>query len=365
VSRRTRIQTPSPRITRIPEDLGRGMFELPQPGRTRVNPPTSSGAIVMALGIFSVAALPRLPFTASLTGAAAAIVSVAWLAIAGAFAVSVWSHGLHSRWIEPIVDSFGIGTWVASTAVLARVLMLAEPANPWPARMAFAVSVLLWLWFMPRAVANLFRLTRAHLRPSGIILLSTVATQAVALIALRLFPSSLVVGTAAAALMALGAGSYGLGSFLVVRGYVRGGWQLATDWANGNCILHGALSITGLTAMVSGRFGATTILYYWATVILVFGVVEAIEIARLAARMSMAGWRAAILVYDVSQWARNFTFGMLYAFTLAFAHRYPIVPDHPALDSLRDFVLAYGAYAVLVLLVAETALMLGARPAHE
>jgi hypothetical protein len=342
-----------------------GMFKSSEPGRSRVDPPTSSGAIVMALGIFSTASLPHLPFAGSLTGAAAAIVSIAWLAIAGALAASMWSHGLHSHQIEPIVDSFGMGTWIAGTAVLARVLILAEPANPWPARLAFAASMLLWVWFMPRAVANLFRLTKARLRPSGIILLSTVATQAVALIALRLFPASLLVGTAAAGLMALGAGCYGLGSFLVVRGYARGGWRLVADWANGNCILHGALSITGLTAVVSGRFGATTILCYWTVVLLVFGVVEAIEIARLAARISVAGWRAAILVYDVSQRARNFTFGMLCAFTIAFVQHYPIIPDHPALDGLRALVVAYGAYAVLVLLVIETALMLGARPASE
>jgi hypothetical protein len=309
----------------------------------------------MAAGIFAAASLPQLGGGLALS---AAIVLIAvWLAVAAPLAVSAVRAGGFARRTGTPIDSFGIGTWVAGTAVLARVLMLAAPDDPWPARVAFALAAALWLWFMPRALGNLARLARSRLRPSGIILLSTVATQAVALMALRLFPAAPAVSSAAAALMVLGGLCYVAAAFLVVRGHAGGDWRLATDWANGNCILHGALSITGLTAVVSHWFDASTLLAYWVAVIAVFVIVELIEIARLVARVRAEGWRDGLFVYDVSQWARNFTFGMLTAFTLAFAQAYPVI-GLPALAALRAAIVAVGPYVVLFLLLAEAGLLL-------
>jgi len=322
----------------------------------RVSPPNSVGVIVMALGIFAAASLPRLPFAAALAEPAAAAVAAVWLATAVALVASLGQGGLTRR-TEPLVESFGIGTWVAGTAVLARVLMLALPTDLWPARAAFVASLGLWLWFIPRAVGYLARLVRSQVRPNGIILLSTVATQAVALMALRLFAAVGAVRDTAAVLMAFGAACYAVAAFAVVRAYTCRTWRLAADWANGNCILHGALSITGLAAVVGGWFGAGPMSVYWAAVVVVLVLVEAVEIARLAARVREFGWRTGIAVYDPSQWARNFTFGMFYAFTLAFARQDPAIGPS-ALNALRNLVLANGAYIVLFFLAVEVALML-------
>src|SRR3546814_6209790 len=58
---------------------------------------------------------------------------------------------------------------------------------------------------------------------------------------------------AATALVALGYVFYAIGAALVLRRYLRQpGWRLAEDWENPNCILHGAMSITGLAAVMSG-----------------------------------------------------------------------------------------------------------------
>jgi hypothetical protein len=96
---------------------------------------------------------------------------------------------------------------------------------------------------------------------------------------------------------------------------------------------------------------------YWAAVVVVLVLVEAVEIARLAARVREFGWRTGIAVYDPSQWARNFTFGMFYAFTLAFAQQDPAIGPS-TLNALRNLVLANGAYIVLFFLAVEVALML-------
>ncbi len=202
-------------------------------------------------------------------------------------------------------------------------------------------------------------LARRELRSNGIILLSTVATQAVALMSLRLYPAMPAMQWFAVALMSLGGACYLLGLFLILRRYATdAGWRLAEDWDNSNCILHGALSITGLTAIVSGTLDTWAVTQLWVCAGIAFILVESIEAARAVARLRALGWRHGILVYDVSQWARNFTFGMFYAFTLAFAERFDIGRHHPVVSELRDQVVGVGPYVVLFFLLAELLLML-------
>jgi hypothetical protein len=321
--------------------------------------PTSSGAIVMAGGIFGAAALQRLPFAAALTGPLAALLGVAWLGIAGLLVRDAARDGLAAH-TEPLLGSFGIGTWVAASAVEARMAMLAAPGEPWLWQGLFAAAIVLWLWFAPQAVGNLLRVARsrsADVRPTGIILLATVSTQAAALSLLRLFPASAGARGAAIALMAVGAAGYIAGALLVVRRYVSDpAWRLDRHWDNTNCILHGALSITGLTAAVGHTLPPLALAWLWAATLAIFVVVEAIELARLVARCRRLGWRQALLVYDTSQWARNFTFGMFYAFTVALLAQLPASAPFP-IGKIAARVAACGPYVVLLLLVGELALM--------
>lgn len=324
-------------------------------------PMTAIGAPIMALGIFSAAALQRLPGGTALVTPLALLLAAAWLGMAAVLVRSIRSDGIgcHAR---PLVDSFAIGTWIAATVVVGRMAMLALPDWRWPAIALLAISAALWLWFMPLALRNGLRLVHApHVRPSGIILLTTVATQAVALLALRLFPDLPAVRAVAPVLVALGAGCYVVGIGLVItRLRDAEDWRLEHDWSNANCIIHGALSITGLALVVGDFFPGTVVLWFWAAVVAVLVVIELIELARLSTRVRWLSLRRALLVYDTSQWARNFTFGMFYAFTLAFAERVAIAAAHPTLDAVRRAVLDYGAYVVLALLLIETGLLLGA-----
>lgn len=130
-----------------------------------LDPPNAAGAIVMAAGIFTVASLPRLGD--ALVRPAASLVALIWLALAAGLVVSAARPGGLARRTEPVIDSFGIGTWVAGTAVFARALMLAAPNDPRPARAVFLLAALLWLWFLPRAIGNLIRLARSRLPPNG------------------------------------------------------------------------------------------------------------------------------------------------------------------------------------------------------
>ena len=328
------------------------------PGSSRL--PTASGAIIMAGGIFGAVALQRLPLGDALTAPLAAVLALGWFVIAWLILTDTARLGIAVH-TSPLIGSFAIGTWVAASAVVARMAMLAAPDAPWLARAMFIAGALVWLWFVPRALRNLAQIAcsaATETRPTGIILLTTVATQAVALPAFRLFPGVSIVHAAAAVVMGFGAACYVIGAILIIRRYVAGpSWRLADDWDNTNCVLHGALSITGLTAVISGLFGVRELAPFWAATLTVFVVVEAAEVARLIARVRALGWRRGVFVYDVSQWARNFTFGMFYAFTAALKGHFALSGGYPAITACADAILAFGQYVVLAMLLGELVLM--------
>jgi hypothetical protein len=328
-------------------------------GVSFVGPPPAAGAAIMAAGIFGAVALQRLPSGPQLTAPVAVILTIAWAAIAFSIVAAAARSGLTVYTAAP-VGSFAVGTWVAATAVVGRVDMLGLPAVPGLAGAMFALSGVLWLWFAPQAGRNLVRIATAHVvetRPTGLILLATVATQAVALLMFRFLPQIAAARLAATALVGIGILCYAAGTALIVRRYLAGPqWRLANDWDNANCILHGALSITGLAMVVGDVAGIGVLAPYWVMTLAVFATVEAIEAARLTARLRLYGWRDGVLVYDTSQWARNFTFGMFYAFTAALAGRFGAAA-FPFLGGLSDAILAVGQYVVLLLLVAELGLL--------
>src|SRR5699024_4239889 len=232
---------------------------------------------------------------------------------------------------------------------------------------------LLWLWYMWLVLAGLYAICRDRLRlqTNGVIQLSAVSTQAIALVAVDLsyepglqwidyWTAHQVFQQIARFLNITGAAFYVFCLVLIVQRYWRQqDWTLVDDWANTNCILHGGMSITGLTAALIGIVPVRVCLGIWLYSFLMFLLVEAVEILRAVLRIRRLGWREGVFTYHVSQWARNFTFGMFYAFTwVIVSHFYAFLP--PALAGLLHWILAYGSYLVMALLIAEMVLYLRA-----
>jgi hypothetical protein len=317
-------------------------------------PPVSAGAIVMAVGIFGTAALQQIPgFGAVLTRPLAITVALVWAALALAYiraAVMGLMNGVFAR-----PEVFAVGTWVAGTSVVASMEKLAFPNWRGLTAGLAAVAIAIMAYYAP-LIGGGFRAlvsSRGRSHATGIVLLSTVAIQAAGLAV----PDLLAAEPAwlADSFLCLGLLCYLLGVSLIVQRYWRQpGWTLAEDWTNTNCILHGAISITGLAAVSSGTVGADACRAAWVYAGSVFVVVEAIEIARLAQRIRRYGWRRGAFTYDVSQWARNFTFGMFYAFTLALIGQFGAGPGW--LGPVQDAVVAGGQYVVALLLLIEVAL---------
>ena len=323
---------------------------------------TASGAIAMAIGIFVLGALQHLPLpVAGVTRLLALEGFIIWAFIAASYVASYFRGVFHTHTADP-VGAFAVGTWVAGTAVLGRLILIVLPE--WRAVGAglAALTLVIWLWYLMVIIRRYGRIFADPLRhpATGRILLATVSTQAVVLVAQEWFKAALP-GPPALALILLGYVFYGLGVFLIARRYLLDRtWRLRDDWDNTNCILHGAMSISGLAAVETGLLPPEVIALTWVWVLVMFVGVELIELARLVARVRAYGWRQGIFTYHVSQWSRNFTFGMFYVFTLRlFAH--PTIMDSLGLGALRGLqagIIAWDQYVVLILLVIELALFL-------
>ncbi len=313
----------------------------------------------MAAGIFGLASIQQLPtIPAGARQPFALGLLVVWGFIAASFAAS-WRQGRLAGLIAAPGDGFAVGTWVAGTAVMARVLLLGVPEWREAVVVLAIVALGLWLGYLPLVLRG-FRAVLAspgRLRVTGRILLSTVSTQSLVLLGWHLWPDVELLRTPATVLLLLGYLFYGAGFALIVQRYLREPrWTLSDDWDNTNCILHGAMSITGLAVAYTGLLPVPIGLVTWLYVLIMLVLVEAIEIARMVRRVRQRGPRQGILTYHVSQWSRNFTFGMFYAFSLAAADAYAQSPLLAPFKPLLASLISGGPYIVLFFLLVEIGL---------
>lgn len=320
----------------------------------RGDSPVPSGSIVMAGGIFVIAAFGQLGLPQVVGRLVALELLVVWGYLAFSYA-GMRRRGELGESVRRPMMAFAVGTWVAGSAVLGRALIQVLPEWRLVGLALWVVAVAVWLWYL-RLLPAAFRAAvdpSEGYRANGAILLSTVATQSLVVAGSALVPGGLP-QPVSAALILLGYLFYAVGLVLIVRRYLsRSDWTLADDWGNTNCIIHGAMSITGLAIVASGTLPAAWAVATWVWVLATFVLVEALEVARAFARLRAYGLRKGVFSYFASQWSRNFTFGMFYGFTLQL-NRSPAAPDSWA-TGLQGAILAYGQYVVLAVLLAELA----------
>lgn len=316
--------------------------------------PTASGAIVMAGGIAVLDALQQVPLPVA---PIARLATLGLMTIGGFIAgsyVASWMHGVFHRHTDVPIDSFAIGTWVAGVSVLGQTVLLTLPAWRPFAIVLGMLSLVVWVWFLMVAARGFKAIMPSPMRQNatGRILLATVSTQSLANLAVALLPGELP-HRALVVLVVLGYLFYAVGAVLVAERYRPWrAWSLADDWDTTNCILHGAMSISGLAGILTGVISGPWIVATWLWAAGMFLLVEGIEVARARLRVRLYGWREGLFTYHVSQWARNFTFGMFYAFTL---HLSLATRDaFPWIAMLRAPIVSYGQYVVLGLLLLET-----------
>src|SRR5699024_1562560 len=105
----------------------------------------------------------------------------------------------------------------------------------------------------------------------GILLMSTVGTQSIIVLLNNVFFKLPVI--LSEVIIILGIIFYFIGMLFIIKRYVsEKDWTLADDWHNTNCIIHGALSITGLAIVSSNTFSASFLIALWMSIVVLLVV---------------------------------------------------------------------------------------------
>lgn len=325
---------------------------------------TASGATVMAIGIFINGAIHHFPVLDQGLGKDLTVfLLLVWILITASFVRSYRQGMFYRRHLEHPIQSFGLGTWIAGTSVLGVALYERMPESRWIAFLMAFVNLCLWILFIKQCWANFRRIiTTPALRNKshGVLLLSTVSTQSLVVLYNTIIDHPILMRWSQAMIL-FGVILYVVGWLLVVNRYRRlREWTVADDWENTNCIIHGAMSITGLAAATSGAVSPDWTLLIWLWVLVWFVIVETIELVRVAMRLKQYGPTVGIGTHRITQWSRNFTFGMLYAFTLHFDLSETVFAYLSILHLIHRWILTGGAWIVLGLLVNECLLYIKA-----
>lgn len=316
----------------------------------------ASGAIIMANGIFLIGAVKEFSFLNQQIGVYLAfLLLIAWVVIYTKLSIQFFYRDFLIPFLKHPVNSFAIGTWIAGVSVLCNVFLKYFPSIL-PITQAMGIlNTFLFLFFLINCIYNFKQLIfdYQYFPVHGVVLLSTVGTQSIIVLLNNVFfelpkvLSSLVI--------ILGIIFYIIGIALITKRYFsQKGWTLADDWANTNCIIHGALSITGLAIVSSNTFSTKFTIILWLIIFSLIIFVEILEILRAMKRIQAYGWKKGIFSYHVTQWSRNFTFGMFYAFTLVMQDN----PYYQLPNWLNNFLagfMPFWGWVVLLALVWEIA----------
>jgi hypothetical protein len=317
---------------------------------------TSAMAAIMSFGIIIYGVLPHFFGNAFLHSTVAkglvVVVSALWLSFCFSIFLSMWKKQWKElHYVHP-VNRFGIGTWIAATSIVSILCMHYFPeAQPIITGLTI-LNVLVWVFYCyisTRAIAIILKsqkLKNIH----GILLLMTVSTQSLVMLIHTSFPT--VPRIITTSLFIIGIGFYLVNISLLLKRYLTENWSFETDWNNTNCIIHGALSITGMASIVSGIAHIPTLFIFWNMTLIIFLIIEAIEFYRLFRLVKQFGWKRSIGTYDVTQWSRIFTFSMFYTFTVTL----PAVNE--AFAMMQMVVTQIGFVIILALVVYEIGLVL-------
>ncbi|MCM3115445.1 hypothetical protein M3610_09110 [Neobacillus sp. MER 74] len=312
---------------------------------------TSTMAMVMAIGIVTQGVLLNyfgIQFFQHIIGK---ILSIINLSLWFAFILSLIIASLDGKFKDihyaNRINRFGIGTWVAGTSICGILFYKQFIELGFISVILAFINIFLWMIYIGISVKTFIEIsrTKSYSNVHGILLLTTVSTQSIVLLLNTVFkecPDFINLP-----LLIIGFSFYLVCVFFILYRYIKNPWSIEKDWNNTNCILHGALSISGIACLVTGIVSIETIRWIWRAALLIFIMVESIEIYRLFKRFKHYGFKKAIFIYDVTQWSRVFTFAMFYTFT-------SLIHTHLLIGSIViDTILNEGVWIVILLLMLE------------
>lgn len=302
-----------------------------------ISPTLKSGSIVMAISAFALYCLRHLEFPHFF------LIYVALEVIIINFYLGVLViQGILENKIsvyEP-TEAFALGVWVTSTALTVLLINQAEKTLLGFVALLSIISFLLFIYFIWVLFYWLRSYWSGHIlyHVDGTILNICICIQAMVLLSNELFNDS-ITPEIYLAIVPAGLVFYLIGVFCM---HVR-------HWTNAHTLLYGALGITALAMVITDVFPTALVMSMWYLTIIVFCVVELINILRIIFMIKMK--KPFSLVYDNSQWFRVFSCSILYGLTHAyFEYDY----SHDVLVSAIYF---NGQYLIALLMAAEVILL--------
>lgn len=324
---------------------------------TKIEP--ASGAIIMANGIFLIGAVEAFPLLDIQLGKYLAfLLLIVWILVYKSLSIQFFHRDFLIPFIKHPVKSFTMGTWIAGVSVLCNVFLKYFPGIILMTQAMAALNTLLWLFFLVNCFYNFKQLIFDHkdYPVHGILLISTVGTQSIIILLSNVFFQLPIIFSEL--IIILGLLFYIVSVILITKRYAKEkGLTLVDDWTNTNCIIHGALSITGLAIIVSNSFTPSFVIGLWLIVMLLIVIIETVEVIRAILRIKLYGWNKGVFTYHISQWSRNFTFGMFYAFTL-FMHNHPAYTMSNQLYNFQELFMLFWGWIVLLTLLGQIAIYL-------
>lgn len=310
----------------------------------------ASPAITMAFGIFLIGAIETFPPLDSLLGRSIFILLAAFSLLIYIGLLLKFSKNPGRRLLlQDPIQSFALGTWIAGISVLCNAGMKYFPGLLSVFRWITIFNSCALILFVLLSITNFRRIFKEDLRNSvhGIILLSAVSTQSVVIMVNKVFvlpPFFIYAG------VSMGLVFYLTGIIALARRYLASKkWHFAEDWTNTNCMIHGALSITGLAAASAGMLHSKAALAFWSITFALLILIEMFEAVRAVLRVKQYGFHKGLAMYHVTQWSRNFTFGMFYAFSHALLQPVHSVPIYFS-NFLLQFLKFWGSIVLIALL---------------
>jgi len=314
----------------------------------------ASPAALMATGIFLIGTFAQFPTIDNTVGTVFAILlSLTGIAVYGQLLRQLAQPAFRKQLLGNPMNPFLFGTWIAGASMLCLVMLKYFPGFLVFARCFTVLLLCCWGAYL-LLVLSCFK--KLLMRPKnllihGVVLLAAVATQSMVILVSHTFsplPSWFLQ-------IWIGCGMllYAIGLLLIICAFhLHKTWNLVHDWKNTNCIIHGGLSITGLAMLTTNAFSSQFILCCWCLATLLLILIEMVEVWRGLLRFIKFGLQRGLLTYDTTQWSRNFTFGMFFAFS----HAMLLQID----DSVSVYVtiiieqfLSVWTYVVLFLLILE------------
>lgn len=327
---------------------------------------TSDGAIIMALGILTnVFINQKSPLAREFGPWITLFVLALLLALFCGYLQTRSQRESLRQQLKDVLPRFGIGTWVAAVSVTVTVLSQQWKGHQWMDDLLivlYGLALCIWVGYLSMILPGFREIARKGLydKVHGGILLSCVATQSL-VIGLNFLPGGHAVPAAIEIFFIItGSVFYGTGIVLIIRRYIKDHSKSALlHWPNTNCIIHGAMSITGLASAVSGSVSPRIIAVIWLYAVTAFFLVEGIEGLRMVQRVKHYGIQKGLFVYDPTQWARIFTFGMLVMFSMKAPLSLSFLSSVPMILSLREAVIQWVGWIVFFLFVIEVSLFSG------